>query len=263
MASWYDDAWAFRAPITFLVPSATYKGDYTIPKDWDDFWANVQSDGDDIRITYADGRTACVFQLQAGFSTATRTGTVTIYASDGIASSRNVVWIYWGNASATSASGVVASGGNQAITPRETPTADRVVALIAESPDATQPSQTIRKGSGETIWVYVDVTDALMRRSTPFESSDLCEGVHTITTSATLAGASATATIASVPQYDALIEASGRQYVRVQLSAGSSGTTYTVIVTIRTMLNATSSALYEYRILTARFLLSVYDVSEV
>lgn len=58
--SWYSSNWRYRASIS--VDNTAGAGgaiDITasIPTNWDEFWDNVLSTGNDVRVTDADGET--------------------------------------------------------------------------------------------------------------------------------------------------------------------------------------------------------------
>ena len=103
---WLNDAWAYRHPIAiYRVGTGTeIDANVAIPAWWDDFWAAVDADGDDIRITGPDGVTELGFQLD-GWNSTTRVGTIQIEdfpTPDAGASTGRLYlgWVYWGNAGA-------------------------------------------------------------------------------------------------------------------------------------------------------------------
>ena len=110
-ASWYQDfangyQWSYRAAITVDVGSNTGARDVSIsiPATWDYFWETVRSAGQDVRITAADGVTLIPFDIDT-FSATNRTGTIEIdnYTVPGTGSRVYLLWIYWGQASCSTA----------------------------------------------------------------------------------------------------------------------------------------------------------------
>ena len=95
--SWYDNAWLRRQSITVDTIGGGGTVDITIavPVDWDQFWNEInQTDGRDIRICDADGRTLLTYNLES-FSLATRTLIIEVdaYAAPGLGMCQ--IWIYW------------------------------------------------------------------------------------------------------------------------------------------------------------------------
>ena len=248
--SWYDKDWDYREAIAVdnTSGSATIDISATLPTDWS-MWDNVQSDGDDIRVCDADGRTLLTYQLVSWNST-TRTGSVEIdnYAApttDGIP----LVWIYWGNAAAADAAGsfTADSAKTGVIDPICQPRRN-VFRVRPQDPGRTKPRSVVTKGSGETIHVYLDVSDLLTRRCAKVEDSLRGEEVDFVSLQV-LSGVS--------DQTSMYAESNIRIYhpalIRLQISGGSSGTDYTISATVATT---------EGRVLNPRILLKVKDVSE-
>jgi hypothetical protein len=110
VAGWYSSSWAYRWPVAVDVSTAGATSDVTIviPTDFDHFWSNVQADGDDIRVTAADGVTLITYDIAAGFNATTRSGTIELdnmstLVGSSQGASIQLVWVYWGNAGAASA----------------------------------------------------------------------------------------------------------------------------------------------------------------
>ena len=105
--SWYDDDWGSRIPVTVDNGggSGTIDASLAIPSEWEDFWGQVQSDGDDVRVCDVDGITLLTYQLDS-WNYAARTGNIQV--DDWTAPDDDAVcllYLYWNNASATDASG--------------------------------------------------------------------------------------------------------------------------------------------------------------
>ncbi len=90
--SWYNGNWKRRIPVTINAStsgSGTYDLEVTIPVDWDDFWDNTRSDGNDIVLTDADGTSILDFQFKAGFNLTNRS--LTLQARNVVLSTANVM----------------------------------------------------------------------------------------------------------------------------------------------------------------------------
>jgi len=98
---WYNGSWSFRHPFSVWRSGAGGAVDVNIaiPSWWDEFWEQVDADGDDIRITAADGYTELSWQL-SGWNSTTRTGTIQIDNMTLVQQRLELGWIYWGNAGA-------------------------------------------------------------------------------------------------------------------------------------------------------------------
>lgn len=107
-ADWYDTDWGHRLSIT--VDAAEVTGDLTdFPVYLDlgqigsghGFWSNVQSDGDDIRITKSDETTEVPFEV-VDIDTTGKTGEVHFKATGTLSSSVDTVfYLYYGNDAAS------------------------------------------------------------------------------------------------------------------------------------------------------------------
>jgi hypothetical protein len=88
-------------PVTINASSAssgTHDFEVEIPQDWDDFWDNIRSDGNDIALTDADGKSILNFQFKAGFNLPNRT--LTLQAENinlGASNRMRIVQLYWNN----------------------------------------------------------------------------------------------------------------------------------------------------------------------
>ena len=100
--SWYNGSFNRRMPVTInasAASSGTHDFEVTIPTDWDDFWDNIRSDGNDIVLTDADGKSILNFQFKAGFNLPNRS--LTLEAENiniGSANTMRVCQLYFDNA---------------------------------------------------------------------------------------------------------------------------------------------------------------------
>lgn len=106
-AVWFDSNWDYRVPIE-IVPSkvgttsaVTSFPVYVKLADMPgDFWSNVQSDGDDIRMVEGDETTETAFELVT-ISTASSTGELHFLADSLGTTSTSTFYLYYGNSGAS------------------------------------------------------------------------------------------------------------------------------------------------------------------
>lgn len=265
MASWYSEDYKYRRAISVdntASGSGTWSISMTIPDDMEDFWDNVQADGDDIVVTSWDGftpitaanATAVVIDNASGgaFSGGSKLGRIRIdQFTTGVANTTNFVWVYWGNAAATSNSAFGAWSSPSTVTAtmaREG--SNRVAPRIVtrpEDPGATVPRTSLSKTTQETLYLYWDLRKELNGRDEPYEGSLWYEGIRSCLISAETGGGAAAAVVTATATLML-----GRQggVIRTTHPAGTSGTDYTLKLKLTTSTN---------RVLERRALLRVYD----
>jgi hypothetical protein len=101
----YDPAWLGRVALTIPASAVdTTLSEFPVYVDLadlgSDFWAGVQTDGDDIRVTRADGATEVAFELVA-IDTGAQTGELHFLAPILDSGADNIFHIYYNNAAAT------------------------------------------------------------------------------------------------------------------------------------------------------------------
>ncbi len=129
----------------------------------------------------------------------------------------------------------------------------RVLSFGEEAYGATQPRNQIQKASGESLFVYLDVTDLLRSAVEPLAGSLALEEVAEIGRDLDVKNGVTSNPGMSDHSKLRILSAGGRSYVRLWLTGGTDGTDYTGIVPITT----TSTQVIE-----ARFLLAVRDTNE-
>lgn len=240
-----------RASITLDAVDTSSDYTITIPKDWSDFWDDVDSSGLEIEVTDADGLTTLTYQWSS-FTSSTRTGVLQIdnYTSpvNGIAQ----IWLYWGMSGASTG-----AGSFSASSPRngyvDLGAVVQPIATAPERPGDTIPLHRVSKASTETIWVWLDFGKELVRRDQVSDEHSQWEEIDGVTYAVTLAGVAQGGMVsASSPRVH-----EGR-YVRLPVLAGSSGSDYTLSATITTTYPAQQSG----RVLVRRAMVQVKDVSE-
>lgn len=250
----YDDAYQFRALIT-VTSDGTDDVTITVPPDWDEFWDNIQSDGDDIRVTTFDGVTDIDYQW-ASFTYGTRTGVIEVdnYSSVTYAES-GVLWLYFGNAAATDGSAsFTASTPVDGFIHLGRP-GNLVLDVTPDPPGATVPSQRIAKTSTAEIWVWWRLID-LEKRSAPYNRSTSYEELKAVMHASVQTGGMDQSGMYDYNELRMVEGADGLTYIRSLILGGSDGTDYTITFNVVTG-NGSST-----RTQTARALLEVRDPAE-
>lgn len=259
--SWMDKNWTHRAAVAVdnSAASATQEDvTITLPSEWPEFWGNVKSAGEDVRVTDADGVTLEAYKL-VSFNSTTRTGTIQVDAVglvdlslSNAAVASVMVWVYWGNAAAASTAATFTisaspkTGHIQVGTPGSG--SQRVVMARPETPGSTNPRTEVHKMSGETIHLWWNLAGALASRHIPSQGSRTFEEIHNVRYSLETAGNPVGAMAAAVDTRFA-----GPGWVRTTIKAGASGTNYVAILLVE---------FTEGRSLDFRTTIRVKDVTE-
>lgn len=158
-AVWFDSDWDYRVPVE-IVPSkvgtssaiTTFPVFVSLADMPGDFWSNVQSDGDDIRVVESDETTETAFDLVV-ISTASSTGELHFLADSLSTTSTSTFYIYYGNAGASGYASTTTYG-SQAVWTGYTD-----VVHLNEDPTGTAPQ-------------YFDSTGGSKLTSPNYESDD-------------------------------------------------------------------------------------------
>lgn len=231
--SWYDTSWTRRAAIVFdnTGGASPIDGTLSLPKDFPDFWDNVLASGNDVRVTDADGFTLLTYDLDA-FNTTTKVGTIEIDAyAPGSSDAMVVAWLYWGNSGAADARTVFAPAAAKTGSVETHTAGTPVIKVQPERPGEARPRNQISKNSNETIWVWFDFADLLLKRDVAFNGSMLAEEVDYIDVRVDLAGVSQAAMVTR-----GITRLKHPALVRVEIKAGADGSDYTVICFLTTTL---------------------------
>lgn len=232
--SWRDSGDKFRIPIT--VDSTAGAGGIdvtaTIPPTLDAFWSYVASAGADVRLTDADGYTLLTFQLGAGFSIATRTGTVEVDNWTSPAAQMCLLWLYWGSGSTSLAGSFVAAAPKTGYIDGSDPSTNphRVVAVV-ERPGDNRPRARVAKKAAEEILVDWDLRGVLMGRLDTYAGRKLDEEITYASYAVLDSGGSAVAGM--ITQTSLRFIADG--WIRTLVKAGTAGNDYTIALTVVTV----------------------------
>lgn len=231
--SWYksgSDTFGFRTGVavegTGLV--TTLNVTVTVPPDHSLFWDNVQSDGDDVRFTEADGSTALAYERTTwDYANKSAVFKITSFNLTSAGDMGNL-WMYFGNS--TIASGSTAYGGGTLYTGRIIVGGVGANDLVIE-PGSLQGETTARfqlqKTPSESVFVWVLVN--LSTRDTLFNGYFYAEEIH-------YADVVADDTNVTVATSDLRLftDRNGFAWLRVKISGGADLDTDTVRITIGT-----------------------------
>jgi len=248
--SWFNENWKRRQP--FAVDntggSSINNVDLVIPPEWDDFWDNVQPDGDDVRVCLADGSVVASYKL-ATWVHANRSATIEVAALvPGDSDCIPLLWLYWDNSTAADgASTFTVSGHKPSLISLAGPKGN-VIRAKQERPDVTKPSSTVTKQTTETIHVWIDMAGQLERRSKAHNGAPLLDEIRWVKLQVLLGGVDQTAMY-----NESRIRFAHPGWVLLEISGGTTATDYTISLTVDTT---------EGQRLNPRALLKVRDVAE-
>ena len=189
--SYLDSAWGYRHPILVDDPSAASRDvTWTVPRDLSAFWENVAAAGADIRVTEADGYTKLTYDIASGFDVATKVCTVEVDNATAPRAARNLLWVYWGNASASSeATTFSPSSAIAATSTAELPApSDPIFDGLTRS---NRPPAVWSMAAGETRRIWWDISGLIGPLGSPSEGQSTGEEVESLTADAQTAGSGA------------------------------------------------------------------------
>lgn len=258
--AWYDADWESRFPVLGKDATGSEDTRITIYPAMSDFWANVDSSGDDIRVTDGGGVDLVDYELTT-WSYAAKTAVVDL---DAINSDYSVFWFYYNSAGASAASTTLADaigGAGQADDETDPLVAAtrRVVLVTARAPNTSAITDIFVKTSTERIMIWWDITDQLARRSVEVEGSNFLEEPSTLSYQVTTGG-TPQAPMDGEPTIIQTDRGRGRIYVGTPVQAGSDGTDYTVELVINTVLGGSESTTNQT--IEARCIVQVVDPDE-
>jgi hypothetical protein len=234
--SWYGETgytWKRRASISIdntAGGAGTIDAEGTIPATLDQFWDEIDSSGNELRVVDADGVTKLAYSI-ASFNKTNRTGTISIDGYSAPGGGMLHCHLYWNASGAGSGAvaTVIASPKTLYIEACGPASADLARALPAR-PGDTRPRNVMAKGSDETRDMWIDLGALVPRRAAPSRLHYECDEIDWMTYTVTTGGAAQAAMIeATATRFFA-----GR-FARLRLKAGTDGTDYTVQPVVRTV----------------------------
>lgn len=254
--SWYrhnyseangDGRALYRLPLTFENTSGG-SGNATFSllgiADLDEFWTNVQSDGYDIIITTAEGRTIIAPTAWdiSGFNKTNRAGTIRIQALT-MPAGMSLYWLYWGKNGTAATSQWV---GSPSVASPKTVHLHRGDPLAVEAsrrilggigsaqPRATTPRHALRKEADAALRIYW-LLDNLKRTklanaagATEWDQPSV--GTHEVVD----VNDGDVGTMYTVTDGRFAVDGDGRVYYSMIVKAGTTGTSYTARATVTT-----------------------------
>ena len=228
---WFDADFSRRFPVV-LDGSATTAGtvDATISLTAlaAEFWATIQADADDVRVSDASGTVGIDYDLES-LNTSAKTVTIeldslTHHATNTI----TVVWVYFGDADATNAEdGVTTSSPLTGYTLFTGPGSEPVYDLGSPL-GATTPTQRRQKRSTETLFLWFRV-GPFGEVAYPYEERGLPpEGPRSLSVTPPI-GLTAPTSAIRLYQNEA-----GEVFARVTVSGGTSPNDYDLVLTVIT-----------------------------
>jgi hypothetical protein len=268
--SWYDDNFKRRAAISVPNSAGAASGDIdiTIPPDWDEFWDIIDSAGEELRITQADGRTLVSYDVDkpggGAFSVGARTGRLRIDGGTlkNTANACCLFWVYFdtdttagaGDVAVTMAS--ILDGYIELGRP-----ADRRIVLQKQPPGLTRPQSLESKESTATIHYWLDAAQVLelyRRPSSGHLQYEEVAGVLVVVKDDAGADADTLEVHADTRFVEVIRGRERRMWIRISVTGGTDGSRYTVGVVVYTSTPADSTN----QTITHRFGLAVVDALE-
>lgn len=259
--AWFGESWSHRLEVAIPASgSGSFDVTVTIGSALSRFWDHVLSSGNDVRITYGDGKTDGLVFQRASWDYANKSATIEIQAYSAGTSNAAVhqLHIYYGNSGASDAAGsFTASSAKTGYVSNVRPRSVIPIPGRPQPGEAT-PRTIVQKTTNETITLWIDAAPVLAGALRPVEGRDLYEEIAYVTLDVELAGSSQAALFDT-----SFVRFLGRA-IRIQLKAGTVDTDYTVLLGIAVAtpnepVNATTAPV---RIEEYRMILRIKDPDE-
>lgn len=271
--SWHDRAFRRRFPIS--VPNSgavagTVDIDAVIPKDLDDFWDVIDADGEELRVTDADGYDLLNYDVDDGaggaFDSTARDGRIRIdgAATNGFTDSCLIFWVYY-DPDETQGDGSTAVTITSALTgyfERGAPST-WIAAAETPRPGLDAPRDRFTKTVADEPFLWLDFTEILEQRGTTFAGRRVYEEPREIVYE--IQDDTGTPDTDMVEPADTrwveLVEGTNgrRLYARLRVLEGTDTEDYTLVATCTTFVPEQFAA---HRTLAPRVGFQVRDVQE-
>ena len=215
--------------------------DITIPRDFDDFWENIDVNGLELRIVSANSQDLAAYSVDNGsggaFDRANRLGRIRVDAfAFGATPGMWVLWLYYRSQTAqgTAAVATVIASPVTGYIELGRPNM-RQYPYAPPRPGFSRPNSISSKTSGENVDVWLDVTDALEFRSVKGNA-----GIFHEEPSLAIVNVYNSSQVDQPLMYDKtatrflFVQSIGRTFVKVAIQGGTDGVSYTVVPTIYT-----------------------------
>lgn len=237
--SWLNGVWRRRIPITVDNNSGAGTVDVSVvlPSAWPQFWDEVDSAGDEIRITDSNGVTLLTYQLGA-WNYAAKTATIEIDNwSPSSADGTVVCWLYWSSTSAqgnAAGSFSPASAKTGSVLACQPPPRCRMVPARPLPGNSDVPTEAYSWAVGEDGPVLFDLAGLLATHLGLYNGKANDEEVAAINVETRTGGAPYVA--GNDPAKTRLLEIAGRPIVLMWLDGGANGTDYVDEISVTTTL---------------------------
>lgn len=254
----YSESWSYRRALTLVHhtgSAATIDVEASLPATDDEFWANVQTNGEDVRVTGPDGVTLLTFDL-AGFSKSTRVGTLEIdnYSVPKV-NCISKAWLYYGNASATTALTTFSPLSSYTGRIELGVPAARLVEVRPEPSGVTIPTVDFVKSANEQLYVDFDFGPMLENSVGLYSGRPEWEELSYIDALEVLSNGTDQTSMYTTGNHRFV----GRGRVRAFVRAGTTANDYTISCRVATVRPGDTSVA---RILEARARLRVRNTTE-
>lgn len=263
--SWLGTAWRRRVAITLDNTGANASDDYDIeiPPWFDEFWSAIDSSGNELRVTHANGITVADYDVDDGaggsFDQSGRAGRIRLnnFAAQATAS-MVLCWLYFDPSSTQgSGAGTAGSGTGTGYIELGQPS-QHVVLYQPQRPGLARPRDVRTKTSSEQVQVWFDLTAMLERVDTAARGKRLYEEPWFASVASYDSGGSS-ASLESLAD-TRFVSSRRRVYLRTEVSGGSSGSAYSMAASVHTVHPRTTTVNTLYRILEPRVGFVVRDV---
>lgn len=236
--SWYNDDYKRRMPIVVDGSGHTASNaqvQFNVPSDWDDFWNNIRSDGNDIVVTDKTGDS--IVQFEKGFNYSNRSLSINVFQiTTTEESSMHLMYIYWDYPDET--------------TDHETPVTiitaltgyiylgspfGNVVNFQTRSGLSTVPTTIFQKDPDEKIDVWFPVSQLLAPRSLPYNERLDFKGVESFEIEVLNSGGVDQTAMYALEESRVI-----NGWIRTRIQAGSTDTDYV----IRLIIKSTDSEIF-------------------
>lgn len=270
--SWYDSDFRRSKAISVISPAGggTHDFDVEIPTDWDEFWDLIDTDGEELRITRADGSTLCAYDIDDGaggaFDKTGRAGRIRVdgEAFVGATGECALFWLFF-DPSSTQGDASVAVTITSALTGyiEQALPSTHVHAFQPAPAGSTKPASRITKGEDDDVFVWLEITALLERRAeraaNHLEYEEPIAATYDVLDD--VGASEATMVEPDDLRWVSTVEGNTRRlFLRCRVKAGTDGDTFTLFAIAATVVPVAALAVHRY--VTARVGVRVVDALE-
>lgn len=248
---WYRPEYTRRMAISLDVPaSSPVDANVTIPKGLDDFWTNIDTSGNELRVVHSDSETVLNYSIDDGaggaFSKTNRLGRLQL---DGVVTpsvaGMQCLWLYY-NTTSTQGSGAVATtitSARNGYIELSRPSGPRRYVHRPQLPGGTYPIEEFHKTAVETVPVWVHYSGSLAKAGKAAREAALLEELYYCTLVVEDTGAGDVATMYDITRPRFVWHRPTGMWIRFEVKAGTTATDYTGSFDARTILPGATALL--------------------